>query len=227
MSDKKDGSLARITDKKGSCGWKNRQKFFKENKINSKKTVAAEIVHGNRVGVVDKIRSEIYPGVDGLVTNKPGIFLSVTVADCAAVYFWDPKNEIVGICHAGWRGIVAGVVLETIEKMRGLGSYPSDMFCALSPLIGKCHFEVGAEVANIFKTLGFSKQVTKEDGKFFVDLKRVVEKQLLGEKIKRENIFIHPDCTYCERQKYFSFRRSKGKLEGVMLAGIKILNIKS
>ena len=257
MSDKTDGPLGRISEEKFKRLPQARLKFIKSQlkrkKIKPEKIIAAEIAHGRRVGLIEeasikgtsKNQEIIYPGVDGLVTNIPNVFLSVTIADCVAVYFFAAKaakakkcvqgrdqkckqkqnqnqaeKPVIGICHAGWRGIVAGVVPEVLAKMECLGVAPKEIHCALSPAIGKDHFETGPEVAECFLSLGFKKEVKKNQTKYLIDLRSAIKTQLTSLGVLKGNIFIHPDCTFCNPEKYYSFRYRKGKAGSVMLAGI-------
>ncbi|MFN3705024.1 MAG: peptidoglycan editing factor PgeF [Thermoflexales bacterium] len=108
--------------------------------------------HGNRVRLVraEDLRQPNHNQVcaDALITAERGLALSLRFADCLPVLLFDPSQGAIGIAHAGWRGIVNGVLGETIRAMqRAFGSRPSDMIAGIGPGIGPQRFTVGAEVA--------------------------------------------------------------------------------
>ena len=104
-------------------------------------------VHGIDVAVADApIPYENRPRADGVVTNRPGITLGIITADCGPVLFADPRAGVVGACHAGWRGALAGVLEATIGAMEGLGAKRADIAAALGPCIRQPSYEVGADL---------------------------------------------------------------------------------
>ena len=124
-------------------------------------------VHGADVARVDTPVESI-DGVDGLITNTPGVALFATYADCYPILLWDPVHRAVGLAHAGWRGTDAGVARAAVAAMRDqFGSKPAEMRAAIGPgICGRC-YEVGEEVASRFDP----KFVRPADGgKFLLDL---------------------------------------------------------
>lgn len=104
-------------------------------------------VHGIAVAVAQApIPHEKRPRADGVVTDRPGITLGIITADCGPVLFADPRAGVVGACHAGWRGALAGVLEATIEAMEGLGAKRADIAAALGPCIRQPSYEVGADL---------------------------------------------------------------------------------
>ena len=92
-------------------------------------------------------------GVDGLVTNEPGVCLVTSYADCVPLYFVDPVHRAIGLTHSGWRGTVAKIGTRTLELMHEkYGSEPGDMVCAIGPCIGRECYEVSEDVAKAFET---------------------------------------------------------------------------
>lgn len=110
--------------------------------------VASRQVHGQRV------MSHPVPArgfaraqdADGHLTNAPGALMAVTVADCVPIYLRDDATGWVGMLHAGWRGIAAGILERAIARLRVAGSKPENivMHCGVS-ICGSC-YEVGPEV---------------------------------------------------------------------------------
>ncbi len=112
--------------------------------------------HGAGLSVVTSPTAElegsesdtVIPATDGLLTTQPGIPLFVPVADCTAVLLHAPgPTPALGVIHAGWRGLAAGILPNAVARIAALaGCSPGDLFAGISPCIGPAHFEVGEEV---------------------------------------------------------------------------------
>lgn len=215
MSEREDGSMKLF--KNSGLNLENRAKFFEKIGIDKDRVIAAEIVHGTKVEVVDSSSPRFVLEADGLVTEDENIFLSITVADCIPVYFYEPGNKIFGILHCGWRSIVGGIIKNGIEKVVNLGGKVENLKVALEPGINKCHFEIGKDVLDKFKE--YLEYIERRDEKIFVDLKGIIKKQLADFGIKIENIEDNPECTF-ESERYFSFRRDKTEPIEAMVAVI-------
>lgn len=212
MSEKKDGSmklLGSIRDEK------NRNDFFLQCGIDGKKIVAANLVHGNDAVIVNNKSSRIVNGADALVTRE-NIFLSLTVADCIPVYFYDEKNKIIGLAHAGWRGVIGEVIKNTLLEVMRLGAEVETISVVLGPGIKECHFEVQKDVSDKFKK--YPQFIKRKRKKIFIDLFGIIKKQLLDFGIRKGNIFTSPECTFEDEKRYFSYRRDKPKVAEVMMA---------
>lgn len=173
-------------------------------------------VHGDRCLRVKKPGQ--WEGYDAFITNKTGIFLSVTIADCTPVLLYDPVQKAVGAAHAGWRGTVQQIAAKTIRAMRdAFGSRPTDCWAYIGTCIGPADFAVDADVADHFDP---SFKVWEEaKGKFFVDLKQANQSQLLELGLPATQIECSPYSTVTHNQDYFSHRAEKGQT-GRMLAVI-------
>ncbi|HEV2348833.1 MAG TPA: peptidoglycan editing factor PgeF [Terriglobia bacterium] len=91
------------------------------------------------------------PAGDALLTQEPGVLLSVRGADCMPVLLADPRQRAVAAIHAGWRGALAGAVEKTVgEMVRIFGSRPNDLLAAVGPSIRACCYQVGDEVVTAF-----------------------------------------------------------------------------
>jgi polyphenol oxidase len=116
----------------------------------SSSLTVAGAVHG-----ADVARVHWAPGViddvDALITDRPGIGLFTTHADCFPIVLWDPVNRAVGLAHAGWRGTRAEVVIATLRGMQHeFGTQPRHVRAGIGPgICGRC-YEVGEEVAGKF-----------------------------------------------------------------------------
>jgi YfiH family protein len=146
---------------------------------------------------------------DALVARAGGGAVGVRVADCVPVLVADPASGGVAAIHAGWRGVVGGVLRAGVELLGGRG-----LVAAIGPCIGACCFEVGRDVAG---KLGF---VVREEGdKAYVDLRAAVRAQLRALGLADAAIEDVAGCTRHEGERFHSFRRD-GANSGRMLAAI-------
>ncbi len=219
MSERSDGSMKLFVG--SDLNLENRKSFFEKIGADQKKVIAAEIVHGSKVELVDQKSEVMILGADGLVTKKKNVFLSVTIADCIPVYFCESKAQIVALVHAGWRGIVDGVIENAVAKILEIGGSVENLHLALGPGINQCHFEIGSDILAEFEK--YPQFVVKKDGKILVDLKGIIRSQLAKLRIKTENIEDNQECTFENEQKYFSFRRDKPEKVEAMVAVIGIM----
>jgi YfiH family protein len=182
----------------------------------SEHLTAIGAVHGRRVERVDG-PSGLVPGCDGLVTDRPGLPLFSTFADCYPVLLLDPGRRALGLAHAGWRGAAAGVVEATVARLREeYGSRPADLIAGLGPgICGRC-YEVGEEVAAAFP----SEHVApgRED-RFVLDLRAALHGQLAASGIPDGQVYDLPLCTK-ETPELPSHRRSPDGARFACLAAL-------
>ena len=222
ISEKKNGSM-RIGTERDNLALKNRERFLKKINVDPRDTVNPILAHDTRIKIVkNEDRGKIIKGVDGLITKEKNLFLTITVADCLPIFIFDAKNEVVGLVHAGWKGLTKSILEKAIKKfVRNFQSNPKEILVGIGPAICQAHYEVKKDLTREFKS--FPTAFLKKEGKIFLDLKKVAEIQLLNLGIKKENIEINLECTFCLRKKYFSFRREKSQNIKAMLVvfGIK------
>lgn len=160
-----------------------------------------------------KIASDL-PYCDGLITNNVGVPLVTLHADCLGIFYLDPVKKCIGVCHAGWKGVVLGMGNKMVESMqKEFGTEPSDLMCGITAHIGPCCFEVDKPVVDAFENAFEGKDiVVKQAGKKdSINLDACVRKSLLKAGVKNENIFSQEACSSCESDRFFSHRRDKGK----------------
>ena len=194
----------------------NRKRLFEDLRIDGDWFADAKQVHGTKVQVVSQ--GGTYAETDGLITQIPGLTLSIQVADCAAVLLSDPSEKVVAAVHAGWRGAVGGIVENAIEQMEGLGAKAEEMHAFISPCISLSKFEVGNEVAELFPD---SYVDYKSYQKPHIDLKGFLISRLTGLGLLGQNIEAHEGCTMAEADNYYSYRR-EGEAAGRMMGIIRI-----
>jgi hypothetical protein len=86
------------------------------------------------------------PRADAMVTDRPGIALGIITADCAPILLADAQAGVIGAAHAGWRGVVAGIIEATVAAMLHLGARPGHIVAAIGPCIRQASYEVAADM---------------------------------------------------------------------------------
>lgn len=127
-----------------------RREFARALGLDSQPLTVVGAIHGAAVARVDQPQ-EVVEGVDGLVTDTPGVPLFATHADCYPIVLWDPAQRAVGLVHAGWRGTAARVGPAAVQKMADeFGTEPANIRAGIGPgICGHC-YEVGEDVASRF-----------------------------------------------------------------------------
>ncbi len=221
FSQKPDGNMRVFFDRENKETESNRRKFWQKNKISPSLIVLADLIHDDKIELVNYLnKGKVIKNTDALITTDPKITLALTAADCLIVYIYDPINQVVALIHAGWRGLIKKIIIKTIEKMTFYyKSDPKELKIYISPHIQKCHFEIKEDVLNYFKN--YSKYITKSD-KLFVDLSAIAKEQLIKSGVINKNIQISSECSYCLKNKYFSYRRNGNKHLETMIAYISL-----
>ncbi len=191
--------------------------------------VGVRQVHSDKIHVVTQHKAQGWSTLsdtveaDALVTNLPGVVLTILTADCVPILLYDPLVGTIGAVHAGWKGTQAEILPKTIAKMQEkYGSKPQDILIAIGPAIGQCCYEVGEEVARHFADYVGAVIVGKVAGKYQLDLKRVNQLQALESDIITENMEVTPLCTSCAKDRFFSYRAEQG-CSGRFLSAIKLM----
>jgi YfiH family protein len=162
-------------------------------------------------GFVGELRD--WPESDGLVTGTAGAPLAVFGADCLPVVMWRRDRPAVGAAHAGWRGLVAGVLEATVAE---LGD-PAATGVAIGPGIGPCCYPVSGEVRDRFAAR-FGETVVAGEA---VDLALAARRALTAAGVPDAAIATVPACTSCEETRFFSYRRDgrgTGRQAGIVWA---------
>lgn len=180
------------------------------------RVASAGQVHGADVAVV--YEAGHVDAHDGLATDVPNLLLTVIAADCALVLLADPESGVVGACHSGWRGTVAGVLGNTVGAMAGLGAQPDRLLAYVGPCISTEAFEVGEEVAAQFDE---SVVVRRPDWpRPHVDLRAELVRQLEALGVGPARREVAASCTVVDPALY-SYRES-GRAAGRMVGYIGV-----
>jgi YfiH family protein len=154
------------------------------------------------------------PSADASVTSTPGKVLAIMTADCLPVLLASSDGKVVGAAHAGWRGLAAGVIEQTVALMRSKQTQQaqtqSDIIAYLGPAIGPHAFEVGSEVRDIFIAQNPASatcfEQLKENGKYLADIYGLATLRLNA--LGVEQIEGGDECTL-QNPDYFSYRRDQ------------------
>ena len=173
-------------------------------------------VHGNRVVY---IHSPGYAGKgDAMFTDRPGVYLAVYTADCAAVFVTVPDVPAIGIAHAGWRGAHQGIVVRLVRQMQIHWAVASDRFwVAVSPLLQPCCYQVGPEFLDLFPETFLS----QKNGRFVFHLAAVLQHQCLSLGIPRQQMYFSPECTACSPLPLYSYRAQRTHKRHLNIIGLR------
>lgn len=188
-----------------------------------------EQVHGGQVEEVilgpyrDTTGELFIQSVDGLVVDKKGLFLLVMVADCYPILAYDRQEQIIGIAHAGWRGVKAEIAKNLILKMKDLRAKSENIVAGVGPGICVNHYEVKSDIAAKFSAKGGPANgwdfFVRNGKKVFLDLEKAIIYQLRNSGVRKENIEMAGVCVF-ENENFFSARRDKTEDRFVVLIGM-------
>jgi len=163
----------------------------------------------------DVSRGTPRPKADAMVTKVPGISLGVTAADCGPILFVDPRAQVIGAAHAGWKGALTGVLESTLDAMETLGAHRDDVVVALGPMIRQRNYEVGMEFVERFE------QADADNVRFFASASRDGHAMFdlggfIHNRLTRAGVLMIEDldlCTYADEDRFYSYRRSVHRKE--------------
>jgi YfiH family protein len=166
-------------------------------------------VHGSSVLDIDSATLDggELPRADAAVTRKTDRVLAVRVADCLPVLLTDCDGSVVAIAHAGWRGLAAGILENTVAAM---SCDPTRVVAWLGPAIGRTAFEVGDEVRAAFVTTDAAATqafVAGQPGKWHADLVALARQRLARAGVS--DVIADGGCTASEPGRFLSFRRDR------------------
>ncbi len=158
------------------------------------RAVHSRQVHGATMDVHDSDAAGVFigEGCDGHITKRPGVLLTVSVADCVPVFMVDPDRRALALVHAGWRGGAAGALEEGVAGLTGAGCRVGDLLVHLGPSICGACYEVGPEV---FSALGLEPPIRPEP----LDLRAALAARAVAVGVAAERITASAHCTRCDR----------------------------
>ena len=162
-------------------------------------------VHGTRIISADSVVGSTPPEADGSFSRIPQVVCAVMTADCLPVLFCDIGGTVVAAAHAGWRGLLAGVLEASIVAMRVPGE---ELIAYMGPAIGPQAFEVGNEVRAAFVAAdpGAAQAFRPAtEGKWLADIYGLARQRLARKGLTR--VYGGTHCTFTETERFFSYRR--------------------
>ena len=173
--------------------------------------VALEQVHGANIiritehdaGKGARSDADAVRGSDAALTNAPESVLAIRTADCAPLFFLDPRHRAIGMAHVGWRGASERLASKMVQAFRHqFLSKPSDLIVGFGPMIRSCCYQVGKEFKSVFGSF-----VTKRADHFYFDLAGWITEELRSEGIDLKQIHDCGFCTSCSNDEFPSYRK--------------------
>ncbi|MDU2066753.1 MAG: peptidoglycan editing factor PgeF, partial [Sporomusaceae bacterium] len=200
----------------------NRRRFFQAIGLPMKRAVTAQQVHGAQIAIVTdqeagmgmEVYDEALAKTDALITNVSNLPLFLCYADCVPVLIADPKEKVVAVVHAGWKGTVAKIAQKTVETMsESFGSKPENCLVGIAPSIGSCCYEVDDTVFfELQRAFSWWGRVIQPHGKkWFLDLWQANVQQLVDAGVPKEQIVVSGQCTSCHQDLFYSHRAEHGQ----------------
>ena len=178
-------------------------------------------VHSARVLPASEASGEPWPEADGLVSDRGGQSLWVCGADCTPVLLADPHSGRVAACHAGWRGVAGGILLEAITQLEAAGCRRDRLLVALGPAVSGANYQVDTTVAEqVAAALPGSLTdlaacgalaADPEPGRHRLDIRAASRRQLALAGVDGDRISTCPLCTVAEPLLFHSWRRDQVK----------------
>lgn len=197
----------------------NRRLLASQLGFDPEKLVAAQQVHG--VGIAPIGRDEVGRGAldwdsaisntDALITRERGVPLLILVADCAPILLVDPRQRVLAVVHAGWRGALAGIAGQTVARMASeFGCRAGDVLAGIGPCLCVENLEVGSEVAAQVEAVDALAVIQREEwDKPHLDLRGLIARDLERAGVPEANIEAMPFCSR-DDARFFSHRGQNG-----------------
>lgn len=186
----------------------NRSAFFNSFGLNFSSVAVQKQVHGDEIRYVEK--GGIQGESDAMFTDKSGIGLAISSADCSSVFIFDRKNKIIAGIHSGWRSTEKEIVRKTVQLLiKDKNCNPHNMFVYISTSMTQKNYEVGPEVAEKFD----NKYLIKKGDKYLLDVSGRNYDLLLECGIPKYQIQKSNLCTFENNYLLHSYRKD-GKISG-------------
>lgn len=156
-------------------------------------------IHSKNIIMANKFNG--LPELDACIATQPGKVCVIMTADCLPILLCDKQGNEIAAVHAGWRGLVAGIISETISAIQ---TSPDQLLAWIGPAICQKHYEVGKEVYEQFSKQNdcFQKEA---HGKWLMDMVAIATQQL--KQLGIQDIYGGDLCTYCDPTRFYSYRR--------------------
>ncbi|MEI7473555.1 MAG: peptidoglycan editing factor PgeF [bacterium] len=191
----------------------NRKNICEAFNLDINKLIIPDQKHTDNIKIVTSVDDNVSE-TDALITNVKNLPILLLFADCTPIILYSEIDNVIAVIHAGWRGTAKNIARKTVAQMGDfLGIKAENIKAAIGQAIGMCCYEVSQEVKDfLLSTLTHDYDniiKSTENDKFFVDLKKINEYQLLESGVN--NIDVFDICTSCESNQFFSYRAENGK----------------
>jgi YfiH family protein len=184
--------------------------------------VMVESAHGKHVHVATLDDSgKAIPECDGLYTEVPNLPIMITHQDCVPIVITDDAGSFVCVIHAGWKGVIAGILPEALRIIEERGFELKLLNLFFGPALQVCHFEVQEDVASQFRRIS-PYAVTEREGKLFVDMNEALRVQAVQAGVERSRMTMSEDCTLHDAI-YASWRREKEAVKNMITVAMLVL----
>lgn len=173
-------------------------------------------IHSAEVVTLDEpLAAGRYPRADALVTAIRGVAVGVLTADCVPVLFTDSAGRAVAAAHAGWKGVLGGIIEATVAAMGSLGAPANDIIACVGPCIQQPSYEVGPELRQRFLDVDARNDAyfgqSERNGHFMFDLSGYVSQRVEATGVAEVERMGHD--TYSREAEFFSYRRATHRRE--------------
>lgn len=188
-------------------------KIFESLGIPPAKILGLKQVHGDKIISINSeedlknYKAQEIHEADGWLLSLPQTGVMILTADCVPLYLWSADGKYVSLTHCGWRGVVKELPKKAAELIKTKTTEKLQAY--IGPHIRECCFKVKEDVASKFP----KEAVIRRENKIFVDLDKAIILQLTaaGVDVKEIKTGCHCQCTSCNKQDFFSYRRDGTK----------------
>ena len=189
---------------------------LKLEKFNLKNLVFLKQVHSNHglcidsSSFLDKRLILFEQEGDFIITNQRNVGIGVLTADCMPIVFYDKVHHVVAVAHVGWKGAVSGIVKNVVEKFKFcFNTNPAELIVYYGPSAKVCCYQVNSDFLKKSADYSLDQEFfLNKDGSFFLDIPKLVSRQLVAAGIFKKNINVdYNNCTICDLR-FHSYRRS-------------------
>lgn len=185
------------------------KRFSDEYGFNHNNIIFNTQVHGAEVRIVETKGDNVDNGkeADGLITSLQATPLLIFTADCVPIVFYDKKQGVVALAHAGWRGTYGNIAGEMVDIMKDkFNCKVENIETIIGPSVSVDNYEVSYDLIEKFSTLEVPNYYKENDGKYYLDLWKLNKELLKKCGILEDNIKIIDFCTVRDNDKFFSYR---------------------
>jgi YfiH family protein len=196
--------------------YENRKIFFAALNVDPEQVAYADQVHSTHAEIVKT--ASLHKRTDALIYTGRDLYLTIQTADCFPVFIFIPRSETVAVIHAGWRGVVAGIIENTLTKLKvHCNVKPVDFIVAIGPGMQVECFEVKKDVYGRIPDHFLTPHSSPEHK--YLNLRALILEKLLLQGIINKHIYSSDLCTKCESQLFYSYRRdgqNSGRMMGII-----------